>query len=119
MDTQGSITCNVRALASGIGREDAARVLWDRFYRELTRHALRRLQAMHCDRAAADEEDAATRAFAKVCRGIESGQLQLAGRDDLRALLLWCTRCEVINQASGGAGVGRPTAAADGAGAPS
>jgi DNA-directed RNA polymerase specialized sigma24 family protein len=47
-------------------------------------------------RGAADEEDAAERAFTKVCRGIESGQLKLSSRIDLRKVLRSAAAREVI-----------------------
>jgi DNA-directed RNA polymerase specialized sigma24 family protein len=98
MDSPGSITQCIRDLEAGRRRDEAARVLWDRYFAGLARYAVRLLQAMHAPRGVADEEDAALRAFAKVCQGIERGQLRLGGRDDLLKLLRWSTRGEAISQ---------------------
>src|SRR3712207_4985585 len=89
MDPQGSVTRCIRDLEDGRRREEAARELWDRFFADLARYALKKLQAMHAARGVADQEDAAARAFTKVCRGIERGQLKLTDREDLRKLLVW------------------------------
>src|SRR4051812_14244053 len=98
MASIGSITRCIRNLEGGERREEVARELWDRFYGELARHALRRLRAMQAAHGIADEEDAAERAFTKVCRGIENGQLKLENRVGLRKLLLAATAREAINQ---------------------
>jgi DNA-directed RNA polymerase specialized sigma24 family protein len=98
MPLEGSITRCMRDIGNGERREEATSDLWQRFFGELTRHALRKLQAMHAARGVADEEDVAERAFTKVCRGIESGQLRLEDRIDLRKLLLSTTAREAINQ---------------------
>jgi DNA-directed RNA polymerase specialized sigma24 family protein len=101
MDPMGSITGHIRDLEAGERRDEAARALWDRYFAGLARYALKLLQAMHAARDIADEEDAALRAFAKVCRGIERGQLKIGSRVDLLKLLLWSTRGEAINQVKG------------------
>jgi hypothetical protein len=98
MDAPGSITRCIRDLENGARRDEAAREIWDRFFEDLTRYALKQLKAMHAARGVADQEDAAARAFAKVCRGIESGRLKLGDREDLRKLLLWSTKGETIKQ---------------------
>ncbi len=59
-------------------------------------YARRRLQAAHVSRGVADEEDAAERAFTKVCRGIETGQLKLSSRIDLHKVLRTAAAREVI-----------------------
>jgi DNA-directed RNA polymerase specialized sigma24 family protein len=101
MDSPGSITRCILDLEAGERRDEAARVLWDRYFAGLTRYAMRMLQGMHAFGGNADEEDAAVRAFAKVCRGIERGQLKPGGRVDLLKLLRWSVRGEAINQAKG------------------
>jgi DNA-directed RNA polymerase specialized sigma24 family protein len=79
------------------GRRDAAvRELWERLFADLTVYARRRLQARNAPRGPADEEDAAVRAFTKVWRGIERGQLKLANRLDLSRVLRSATAREVI-----------------------
>ena len=77
-------------------RDDAVRELWERFFADLTTYARRRLRAMNAPVGPADEEDAAARAFSKVCRGIERGQLKLANRVDLTRVLRSATTREVF-----------------------
>ena len=90
MDHPGTITRIIRDLegADQIRRDRAARELWERFFADLTTYARRRLRSMNVPVGPADEEDAAARAFSKVCRGIERGQLKLANRVDLTRVLL-------------------------------
>ena len=96
MGTEGSITQCIHDLANGVRREDAVRELWERFYGELTRHALRKLKSMNANCQVANEEDAFERAFSKVYEAIKSGQLKLHNRDDLRRLLLTAVAREAI-----------------------
>jgi DNA-directed RNA polymerase specialized sigma24 family protein len=110
----GSITQHIRNLESGERRDGAARDLWDRYFEELVRHALKTLRAVRAPRRIADEEDAALHAFFKVCQGIERGQLNVGNRDDLRKLLLWSAKCEAINQANHAFREGLGGAASDG-----
>src|SRR4051795_3815033 len=98
MSTDGTITGLIRDLEDGARREEAARALWEHYFAGLARFALKKLRAMHALGGPADEEDAAERAFTKVCRGIESGRLKLGGRTDLLRLLLKATEREAINQ---------------------
>jgi DNA-directed RNA polymerase specialized sigma24 family protein len=98
MALDGSITRHIRDLEGGHRREEASRALWGLFFGELVRHALKKLRTMHVARGLADEEDVAEYAFTKVCRGIESGQLKLGDRIDLRRLLLKATEREAIDQ---------------------
>ncbi len=72
------------------------RELWERFFADMTIYARKRLRAMHAPLGPADEEDAAARAFTKVCRGIERGQFKLASRVDLTKVLWSATAREVI-----------------------
>jgi DNA-directed RNA polymerase specialized sigma24 family protein len=97
MSSDGSITGYIHEIERGGNRDEAARLLWERFANELARHAVRRLRLMHVPRAVADEEDVVERAFTKVFHGIESGQLKLQGRTDLHRLLLVATAREAIN----------------------
>jgi hypothetical protein len=94
----GSITQHIRDLGRGERREEAVRELWDRYFEGLVRYALKKLRAMHAARGIADQEDAAVRAFAKVCRGIEAGQLRIGNRGDFLKLLRWSTNNETKNQ---------------------
>jgi len=98
MDLPGTITRIIRDLegAERLRRDDAVRELWERFFADMTVYARKRLRAMHAPLGAADEEDAAASAFMKVCRGIERGQLKLAGRVDLTKVLRSATAREVF-----------------------
>ena len=89
MSDTGTITRCIRDLESGESsrRNTAAAELWEFFFADLMCYARRRLQAAHVSRGAADEEDAAERAFTKVCRAIERGTLKLSSRIDLRKVL--------------------------------
>lgn len=97
----GSITGPMVRLGDEHTREDAARVLWDRFIGDMTRYARRRLRAMRTGGGVADEDDVAARAIERVFRAIALGKLRdrIAGREDLKRLLHWATRLEAINQA--------------------
>jgi DNA-directed RNA polymerase specialized sigma24 family protein len=98
MSDTGTITRCIRDLESGESsrRNMAAAELWEFFFADLMCYARRRLQAAHVSRGAADEEDAAERAFTKVCRGIEGGRLKLSSRIDLRKVLRSAATREVI-----------------------
>jgi DNA-directed RNA polymerase specialized sigma24 family protein len=98
MDLPGTITLNIRALegAERPRRDNAVRELWKRFFADMTVYARKRLRAMHAPLGPADEEDAAARAFTKVCRGIERGQLKLANRLDFTKVLRSATAREVF-----------------------
>jgi DNA-directed RNA polymerase specialized sigma24 family protein len=78
-------------------REDAVRDLWEYFFADLACHARKRLRAMNAPTGPADEEDAAERAFTKVCRAIERGRLKLGHRVDLQKVLLTATAREVLD----------------------
>src|SRR5262249_7737502 len=56
----------------------------------------KRLRAMHAPTGPADEEDAAERAFTKVCRAIQCGRLRLGHRVDLHKVLRSATAREVL-----------------------
>jgi DNA-directed RNA polymerase specialized sigma24 family protein len=98
LPSDGSITRYIHEIEQGGERDEAARLLWERFAAGLARYALRRLRSMHVPCGAADEEDVVERAFTKVFRGIESGQLKIQGRGDLHRLLLAATAREAINR---------------------
>jgi DNA-directed RNA polymerase specialized sigma24 family protein len=108
MDLPGTITRIIRNLegAEQLRRDAAVRELWERFFADLTIYARKRLKAMNAPRGPADEEDAAVRAFTKVCRGIERGQLKLANRVDLTKVLRSATAREVFTLLSRAKGVG-------------
>lgn len=98
MDQPGTITRIIHELegAAPVQRDAAVRELWERFFGDLTTYARSRLRAMSTPVGPADEEDAASRALAKVCRGIERGQLKLANRVDLANVLRSATTREVL-----------------------
>jgi DNA-directed RNA polymerase specialized sigma24 family protein len=99
MEAGGTITRCMRDLEEGDRprRDDAARELWEYFFADLACYARKRLRAMHAPTGAADEEDAAERAFTKVCRAMESGRLKLEHRVDLHRVLRSATGREVLN----------------------
>ncbi len=99
METGGTITRCMRDLEESDRprRDDAARELWEYFFADLTCYARKRLRAMHAPTGPADEEDAAARAFTKVCRAMEAGRLKLEHRVDLHRVLRSATGREVLN----------------------
>jgi DNA-directed RNA polymerase specialized sigma24 family protein len=99
MELGGTITRCMRDLeeADGHRREDAAQGLWEYFFADLVCFARKRIKAMNAPTGPADEEDAAERAFTKVCRAIERGRLKLGHRVDLHKILRTATAREVLN----------------------
>jgi DNA-directed RNA polymerase specialized sigma24 family protein len=99
MEPGGTITRCMRDLEESDRprRDDAARELWEYFFADLMCYARKRLRAMHAPTGPADEEDAASRAFTKVCRAIEAGRLKLEHRVDLHRVLRSATGREVLN----------------------
>lgn len=99
MELGGSITRFMRDLEDGESprRNDAVRELWEYFFADLACYARKRLRAMNSPTGPADEEDAAERAFTKVCRAIERGRLKLDHRVDLQKVLRSATADEVLN----------------------
>jgi DNA-directed RNA polymerase specialized sigma24 family protein len=98
MNHVGTITRLIRDLEGDeISRRDnAVRELWECFFADLVAHARKRLRSVRISKGPADEEDAASLAFAKVCRGIASGQLRLVNRVDLTKVLRSATTREVF-----------------------
>ena len=85
MSSAGDVTHWLRQLKAG--DRDAARPLWERYFRRLVGLARDRLRAL--PRAAADEEDVALSAFDSFCRNAERGRFpRLDDRDDLWQLLV-------------------------------
>jgi RNA polymerase sigma factor (sigma-70 family) len=81
-------------LQGGGDPNEAARELWERYFRDLVR--LARARFRDAPRGPADEEDAALTAFEIFCRGVAAGRFRdLAGRDDLWKLLVTLTVREV------------------------
>jgi DNA-directed RNA polymerase specialized sigma24 family protein len=94
----GSVTECMNDLANGGSsvRDNAALKLWEHFFSDLMCYASKRLRAANAARGWADGEDAAERAFTKVCLGIERGQLKLGNRVDLSKVLHTATTREVL-----------------------
>jgi DNA-directed RNA polymerase specialized sigma24 family protein len=79
------------------GDEDAARLLWRRYYRELVKLARARLGTT--PRRVADEEDVALSVLRCLCEGAARGQFAaLVNRDDLWQLLATVTGRKVIDR---------------------
>jgi DNA-directed RNA polymerase specialized sigma24 family protein len=99
MGPAGTITRFMRDLEASDQprRDDAAHELWEYFFADLVCFARRRLRSMNAATGPADEEDAAERAFTKVCRAIERGRLRLEHRVDLHKILRTATAREVLN----------------------
>jgi RNA polymerase sigma factor (sigma-70 family) len=88
MPSAGEVTEWVRRLEAGDA--DAARKLWEGYYRRLVGLARKKLRDV--PRRDADEEDVALSAFDSFCRGAERGNFpRLEGRDDLWHLLVVIT----------------------------
>ncbi len=88
-----SITRWIGELQGGGDLNEAARKLWERYFRDLVR--LARARFRDAPRGPADEEDAALTAFEIFCRGAASRFRHLAGRDELWRLLVTLTVREV------------------------
>jgi DNA-directed RNA polymerase specialized sigma24 family protein len=88
MSADESITRWIDTLKAG--DPDAARRIWDAYFRRLV--ALARGKLRGVSRRAADEEDVALSAFDSFCRGAERGRFpSLLDRDDLWQLLFVIT----------------------------
>jgi len=88
MSDHGSVTGWIVQLKAGDA--NAARPLWEGYYRRLVDLAYKRLWGQ--PRAIANEEDVALSAFASFCRGAERNQFpRLDDRDDLWQLLVLLT----------------------------
>lgn len=85
-DPTGSVTGWIDGLRTG--DPEAARQLWERYFRRMIQVTRGRLWG--AERLAADEEDVALSAFDSFCRGAGRGRFpQLRGRDALWPLLVW------------------------------
>jgi DNA-directed RNA polymerase specialized sigma24 family protein len=79
------------------GDEDAARLLWERYYRELVELARTRLGTT--PRRVSDEEDVALSVLRCLCEGAARGQFAtLVNRGDLWQLLATITGRKVVDQ---------------------
>jgi DNA-directed RNA polymerase specialized sigma24 family protein len=94
MDSSGEISRFVAQLQAG--QRDAARLLWQRYYRRLL--GLARAKLGRLPRRAANEEDVAQSAFDSFCRGAEQGRFpRLKDRDDLWQLLGMITARKAVD----------------------
>ena len=91
----GPVTCWLRQLEAG--DEDAARLLWQRYYRELVELARARFGTT--PRRVADEEDVALSVLRCLYEGAARGQFaELVNRGELWQLLAAITGRKVIDQ---------------------
>jgi DNA-directed RNA polymerase specialized sigma24 family protein len=97
-DQEGSITAWIGGLKAG--DEEAARLLWERYFDRLVRLARDRLRAARRPGADQDEEDVALSAFNSVYLRAAGGQFpRLADRDGLWALLVVVAARKALNSA--------------------
>jgi DNA-directed RNA polymerase specialized sigma24 family protein len=90
MDGEGSVSRWISDLKAG--DEEAARLLWDRYFNDLVRVARTKLRATKRLGADEDEEDAALSAFESFCKGAARGRFPLlTDRQDLWRLLVVIT----------------------------
>ena len=95
MSVDDGVTRWLRQLEAG--DQDAARLLWQRYYRELVELARARLG--QTPRRIADEEDVALSVFHSLCEGAARGQFAaVVNRRELWQLLGTITVRKVINQ---------------------
>ena len=93
MSPEGSVTHWVALLQSG--DEDAARSLWERYFRPLVELARKRLCGSPL---VGEDEQVALSAFDSFCRGARAGHFpDLAGRNNLWGLLLTITMRKVAD----------------------
>jgi DNA-directed RNA polymerase specialized sigma24 family protein len=94
MSSVGDVTRWLHQLKEG--ERQAARPLWELYFRRLVGLARERLRRRGTPRAAADEEDVALSAFDSFCRRAEEGKFpRLDDRDDLWQLLVMITARKV------------------------
>ena len=90
------VTAWIRRL--GEGDEEAAQVIYQRYFKRLVRLARRRLEGL--PRRVADEEDVALSAMKSFYRRMAAGRFpQLQDRNDLWRLLVAITARKAVNQA--------------------
>jgi DNA-directed RNA polymerase specialized sigma24 family protein len=95
MSSDDSVTRWIRGLTAG--DQEAARLLWERYFDKLV--AVARKQLGWAPRRVADEEDVALSVFRCLCDGAARGQFSdLANRDDLWRLLVLMTARKVSDQ---------------------
>jgi RNA polymerase sigma factor (sigma-70 family) len=98
-DDCGSITVMIHQLRSGdrAARDEAARRVWEHYFRDLLALARRHLGMKV--RTRVDEEDVLQSVYESVCRRQERGDFELDGRDDLWRLLVTVTLRKTRNAA--------------------
>jgi DNA-directed RNA polymerase specialized sigma24 family protein len=95
MSSVGSVTHWIHQLKQG--DRDAARPLWERYFRALVERARRQLGSL--PRRVADEEDVALAAFNSFYRAAEQGRFpKLDDRDDLWQVLLRIVTNKAIDE---------------------
>jgi RNA polymerase sigma factor (sigma-70 family) len=99
MDQEGSITRMILDLRNGdpVVRNAAARLIWERYFRDLLTLARKNLDKRI--RLRTDEEDVTQSMFKSFCLRQERGEFDLAGRDELWKLLVTITLHKARNAA--------------------
>jgi DNA-directed RNA polymerase specialized sigma24 family protein len=93
MPSEGSVTHWIGRLQAG--NEEAARLLWERYFRRLVGLARKRL---HASPFRSHEEDVALSAFASFCRGARESRFpRLADRKNLWGLLITITSRKALD----------------------
>jgi RNA polymerase sigma factor (sigma-70 family) len=100
MDSSGSVTRLIHDLrdADPAVRDRAARLVWDRYSRDLL--ALARDNLSQQIRRREDEQDVLQSMFQCFCRRHQRGDFVLGGRNDLWGLLVTITVCKARNVAN-------------------
>lgn len=99
MSSMGSVTIYLERLRSTDCRErdEAARIIWERFSARLLGLVRRHLD--NRIRRREDEHDVLQSAYATFCKSQSSGKTSPASRDELWKLLVRITMCTVVNTA--------------------
>ena len=99
MEPHGSVTIAIPDLSSDdpAVRNAAARLIWDRYFRDLLTLARKNLDKRI--RIRTDEEDVAQSMFKSFCLRQQRGEFDLKGRDDLWGLLVTITLRKARNAA--------------------
>jgi DNA-directed RNA polymerase specialized sigma24 family protein len=100
MNTIGSLTLCIHNLRSTDvhARDEAARIIWDRFAARL--QALARRHLDNRIRRREDEQDVLQSVYTSFCIGQFSGKTSPASREELWKLLVRITMCKVVNTAN-------------------
>lgn len=99
MSSAGSLTLCIQNLRSPDRRvrDEAARIIWDRFSSRL--QSLVRRHLNNRIRCRADEEDVLQSMYAAFCAGQLEGNCTPSSREELWKLLVRITMCKVVNTA--------------------